>query len=138
MLLSDLHICHLEISLLLFVSSEIMDLANKLTYNSKLKCISDKVANQRLTTKEIFLNRVYCKNIGIFFLFFLLTLHILKLNGEMKEIFEKSIIFIDTTSLIRNQAEIFKNSNPIECDIVCKLIKLFLEVRFRLSLFFGI
>ncbi len=46
-LMSNLHVC-----------SDIMNLANEITYDAKLKCISDKVAKQTLLINENFLSKV--------------------------------------------------------------------------------
>lgn len=101
------------------MNSEIMDLANVITYCGKLKCVSDKTANSIINMDREFLSSVTSTNV--------------------KKIFDSSVIFIDTTELelMANHLKVAgeeakadsSNSqlveNTIECQIISDLCEMF-------------
>jgi len=98
------------------MNTEIMDLANFLTYSGKLKCVSEKTANASIRMNPDFLLSVKCEKI--------------------LKIFSSSVVFIDTSSLevadngelddeTTNGAESKLVENMIECGIVSDLCGLF-------------
>ena len=90
------------------MNSDIMSLANALTYSGKLECESELTANSIINIDPGFLSSI-------------------KLNS-IKKIFSSPMILIDTTDLVNlkeSHVEIELNVNRVECEIVSILCGLF-------------
>ena len=93
---------------------DIMNIANDISYNGKLKCNSISIANQKLKFSE---------EIDI-------TDKILA-----RELVFKSVLFIDTQNVLesvdQNDSKMNKSYNILECDIIKSICKFFIRVRDR-------
>ncbi len=95
------------------MNTDIMCLANQLTYSGKLKCVSEKTANAGIEMNPGFLPSVK--------------------SEKIKKIFACSVVFIDTSRLEKEANELLESSgteskiseNLIECGIVSDLCEVF-------------
>ena len=100
------------------MNNDIMKLANEMTYESKLQCISETVPNISIKMDQNYLSGIE--------------------SSKMKQILNDSIVFIDTTEIIKNmllsntnneektvKSNDLKTQNQIEIEIVYKLCKIF-------------
>jgi hypothetical protein len=84
-----------------------MALANEISYEGKLKCLSETISNKTLE-----MNRNMNTE-----------------NNLLKLLSTKSILFIDTSELKNDKTDENKRLNAIEIDIISKLSQIFLKVR---------
>ena len=100
------------------MNNEIMRLANEMTYESKLQCISETVPNICVKMDQDYLKSVE--------------------SIKMKQILSDSIVFIDTSEIVKNIikhdkdnednmviSNDFKTQNKLEIEIIYKLCNIF-------------
>lgn len=97
------------------MNEEIMNLANTITYNGKLQCLSASTATSFIEICPKFLSKIEPEKI--------------------RNVFTKSVIFIDTTNLVRkfnasNSSEGYelRLENRLESEIVKILVQTYLKV----------
>lgn len=97
------------------MNEAIMNLANKITYNGKLQCLSASTAASFIDICSNFLSKIQLEKI--------------------RNVFTKSVIFIDTTNLVRkfkastcSEGYELRVENKLESEIVKILVQTYLKV----------
>lgn len=104
------------------MNQEIMNLANHITYNGKLQCLSSLTANSFIDINPEFLSSIK--------------------QEKLKKIFTKSVVFIDTSNLIKStnmdnscEERDKKIINKTESEIIEILVQIYFKVNSNLLIF---
>jgi DNA replication ATP-dependent helicase Dna2 len=102
------------------MNSDIMALANRLTYANKLQCVCEKVASGRLHMSQAFLATLAATTSS---------------SAQLSKVFTDSVVFIDTSEVMKAKAwsceqededeDERRTVNAIECEVVRALCQLF-------------